>query len=52
MKIIAHEPGWEEALKDCSAIRTITFRPEEFLEEYDRTDILQEWGCRRRGAGR
>ena len=35
-EIISHWAYWDEALKACSAIRTITFRRDEFLREYDR----------------
>ncbi|HTA60628.1 MAG TPA: hypothetical protein VK805_20915 [Candidatus Baltobacteraceae bacterium] len=34
-EIIAHWPKWDEALQACSAISTITFTKEEFVQEYD-----------------
>jgi hypothetical protein len=34
-EIIAHWQNWDEALKACSAISTVTFRREEFIKEYD-----------------
>jgi hypothetical protein len=35
-EIISHWPQWEEALQACSAISTVTFRKDEFVNEYDR----------------
>ena len=35
-EIIAHWQYWDEALKACSAISTVTFRRKEFTAEYDR----------------
>jgi len=35
-EIVAHWPGWDEALQACSVISTITFQRDQFAEEYER----------------
>jgi hypothetical protein len=40
-EIIAHWASWEEALQVCSAISTITFRRDEFIQLYDRRKSLR-----------
>lgn len=35
-EIVPHWPQWEDALQACSAISTITFTREQFVQEYDK----------------
>jgi hypothetical protein len=40
-EIIAHWPSWEEALQVCSAISTITFRRDEFVNLYQQRKSMR-----------